>query len=161
MSGASDIARLLALRSLREERAKAAVSIAAARLQDASHVISEAEAAIDAHDFETDRQERRFFEAMHMRPLSENELGRTHDLLRASDQRRDALIDKRNEAAEALAERERQLSAAQAEWRRRLFERDKLAEAESRLRHVDRARIDAMAEQEAEEMSADRARPSC
>jgi hypothetical protein len=161
MSATSDLAQLLALRSLREERAKAAVSIAAARLQEASRAMSEAEAAIDAHDLETDQQERRFFEAMHMRPLSENELGRTHDLLRASDQRRDALIDKRNKAAEALGERERQLSAAQAEWRRRLFERDKLAEAESRLRHSDRARIDALAEQEAEEMSADRARLSC
>jgi hypothetical protein len=161
MSGVSDLARLLALRSLREERAKAAVSIAAARLRDASRSMSEAEMAIDAHDLETDQRERRFFEAMHMRPLSENELGRSHELLRASDQRRDVLIDKRNEAAAALAERERQLSAAQAEWRRRLFERDKLAEAESRLRHADRARIAAAAEQEAEEMSADRARLSC
>ncbi|OHV79421.1 hypothetical protein [Rhizobium sp. LCM 4573] len=161
MSGVSDLARLLALRSLREERAKAAASIAEARLQEASRTLSEAEAAIQAHDHEIDQQEQRFLVAMQMKPLPSGEYGRRRDLLGVSDQRREVLIGQRNEASAALGECERQLSTAQAEWRRRLFERDKLAEAERRLRHVDRARIDAIAEQDAEEMSADRARLTC
>ncbi|PRD41756.1 hypothetical protein C5748_20055 [Phyllobacterium phragmitis] len=161
MSRASDLTQLLALRTLREERAKAAFAIGAARLQEATRLLNEADAAIDAHDREVDQQERRFFEAMGLRPLPENEFGREHDLLRVSDQRRDGLIDKRNDAAEVLAERERQLTLLRQEWRHRFSARDKLAEAESRLRIAEQARIEAMSELESEEMSADRARPAC
>ena len=161
MSGASDLGKLLALRSLREERAKAAVSVAAARLRDASRAVSDVEVAIERHEHETDWQEQRFLEAMQIKPLPSGEFGRRHELLGVSDQRREALIGEREKTSTVLDDCERELAAAQAEWRHRLFERDRLAEAESRLRTADQARAEAVVEQEAEEMSADRVRMSC
>lgn len=161
MNPGSDLAQLLALRSLREERAKVAVAIAGDRLHAAMRNLSEAEAAIDAHDLETDQRERRFFEAMHMRPFSENEFGRTQEWLHASDLRRDALIDKRNEAAAVAGECERQLASSREEWHRRLTARDKLAEAQNQLRRSELAKAEAAFEQEAEEMNADQARVPC
>lgn len=161
MSGASDLSKLLALRSLREERARGAVAIAAARLRDAARAVSDAETAIESHDRHADQQERRFFEALQIKPLPSGEFGRRHDLLGVSDQRREVLTGERDKASATLDQCERDLVAAKAEWRSRLFERDKLAEAESRLRRTDRARSEALAEQDVEEMSADRVRMSC
>lgn len=161
MSGLSDLSRLLDLRSLREERARAAVSIAASRLQTAERTVLAADAEIDMHDRETGRQEQRFFAAMGIRPVSENELGRSRDLLGISDQKREILVVARDEAITAVTARETELSAAQAEWRRRLFERDKLAQAQDRLRRQELGRSDAASELEMEEMSADRVRMSC
>ncbi|GGB05688.1 hypothetical protein GCM10011491_37210 [Brucella endophytica] len=161
MSRAPDLAQLLALRRLREERANAALAIGSARLQEAIRLLDEADAAIDAHDREVDQQERRFFEALGLQPLPEREIGRAHDLLRVSDQRRDSLIDDRNDAAEMRAERERQLTSLRQEWRQRFSARAKLAEAESRLRIAEQARAEAASELETEEMSADGTRPVC
>jgi len=166
MSQIADLAQLLALRALREERAQAAVSAAAARLEDASRMVTEAEAALDAHDLDASERERRFFSAMHIRPTSENELGRALDGMHVANHRRDALVDKRNLAIEAVGECERQLASLREEWRARLAERDKLAEAHRRLRAVGRARHEAAAEQEAEDMGTygkdkDRARLAC
>ena len=161
MSGLSDLSRLLDLRKLREERTRAAVSIAASRLKDAEHAVSIADAEIEMHDRQTGQQEQRFFAAMGIRPVSENELGRSRDRLGISDQKREGLVVARNEAAAAVAEREAELAAAQAEWRQRLFERDKLAQVQDRLLRQQIGRRDAASELEAEEMSADRVRMSC
>ncbi|MGI2033542.1 type III secretion system stalk subunit SctO [Rhizobium panacihumi] len=161
MSGLSDLSQLLSLRSLREERARSAVSVASARLRDAERAVALLDAEIAEHDLQTGAQEQRFFEAMGMRPVSENELGRSRERLGISDQKREALLTRRDEAVSAVAECETELTAAQDEWRQRLFERDKLAEADSRLRRQEFARIDAAHEMEAEEMSADRVRLSC
>ena len=161
MSGLSDLSRLLDLRALREERARAAVSIAASRLQNAEHAVLAADAEIDMHDRETGQQEQRFFAAMGMRPVSENELGRSRDLLGISDQKREGLVVARDEARQTVATRQTELVAAQAEWRQRLSEREKLAEAQDRLRRQELGRSDAASELEAEEMSADRVRMSC
>ena len=161
MSGLSDLSRLLDLRSLREERARAAVSVAASRLQNAERAVLVAEAEIDRHDRETGQKEQRFFAAMGMRPVTENELGRSRDLLGISDQKREGLVVARDEARQTVATRQTELTAAQAEWRQRLFERDKLSEAQDRLRRQELGRSDAASELEAEEMSADRMRMSC
>lgn len=161
MSGLSDLSRLLDLRKLREERARTAVSIAASRLKEAEHAVSIADSEIEAHEHETGRQEERFFAAMGIRPVSENELGRSRDRLGISDQKREALSAERDAAIKAVAERGEELARAQAEWRQRLFERDKLAQAQDQLRQQDRARVDAAAELEMEDMSADRVRMSC
>jgi len=67
----------------------------------------------------------------------------------------------RDEARQTVATRQAELSAAQAEWRQRLFERDKLSEAQDRLRRQELGRSDAASELEMEEMSADRVRMSC
>lgn len=161
MSGLSDLSRLLNLRSLREERARAAVSVAASRLQNAERAVVAADAEIDMHDREAGQQEQRFFAAMGIRPVSENELGRSRDLLGISDQKREVLVVARDEARQTVATRQAELSAAQAEWRQRLFERDKLSEAQERLRRQELGRSDAASELEMEEMSADRVRMSC
>jgi hypothetical protein len=161
MSRSSDLAQLLALRSLREERARTAVAVAASRLQDATHAVSQADAAIDEHDVMTQERERRFLDTMQLRPVSEGAIGRGQDLFRISDDRRDALIEERKEALAVVSACEKQLAEARSEWRRRLAERDKLHEAHRQIRTADGIRAEAAFEQEAEEMSADRARLSC
>ncbi|MEB2847440.1 hypothetical protein GAO09_24945 [Rhizobiales bacterium RZME27] len=161
MSGLSDLSRLLDLRALREERARTAVSVAASRLKDAEHAVSIADSDIEEHDRETGQQEERFFAAMGIRPVSENELGRSRDRLGISDQKREELITARETVIRAVTTRQTELAAAHAEWRQRLFERDKLAQAQDRLLQQDRARTDAASEMEMEDMSADRVRMSC
>lgn len=161
MSRTDDLAQLVALRMLREERARAAMAVEAARLEEKRRVLAETEAAIEVHDAETDQRERKFLEAMNIRPLSESELGRAQDRILLSDQRREALIEERNGAALAAAENEKKLEALQAEWRRRLFARDKLADVQERLLAANRASDEARSELEIEEMSADRVGTPC
>jgi uncharacterized protein (DUF1810 family) len=161
MSRSSDLAQLLALRSLREERARTAVAVAASRLEEAKRAVSQVEAAIDEHEVATEQRERRFLDAMQLRPVSEGAIGRGQDLFRISDDRRDALIEERKTALDAVSACEAQLAEAQSEWRHRLAERDKLDEAHRRIKTADGMRAEAIFEQEAEEMSADRARLSC
>jgi hypothetical protein len=161
VSGTSDLNRLVDLRSLREERAKTAVTIATARLRDAAIALSDAEAAMEDHDFEIHQREQRFLAIIQIKPMPANQFGRQRDLLGASDQRREQLADRRNEAADALKACERELLAAQAEWRRRLFDRNRLAEAQARQNLLDSSRTEAVEDQEAEEMSADRAWSRC
>lgn len=161
MTRTSDIDQLVLLRSIREERARTALAIEGARLQESRRALAKAEAVLEAHDLETEGRERNFFEAMRIRPLSENELGRGKTRLLVSEHRREILVAERNEAAEASAEDERRLEAAQAQWRQRLRARDKLAEARARLRLADLLRFEAISEQELEEMNADRAGASC
>lgn len=161
MSRSSDLAQLLALRSLREERARTAVSIATSRLEEAKRAVSEFDEALDDHDAIAREQEQRFLTSMRMQPVSETAIGRGRDLFRISDDRRDALLDRRNLARATVSEREAELAAALSQWRGRLSERDKLSEAHGRIAAVERGRAEAMLEQEAEEMGADRARLRC
>ncbi len=161
MKQADDIARLVALRRLREERARTAMAVEAARLEEKRRVLAEAEAAIEAHDAETDERERKFLEAMNIRPLSESELGRAQDRILLSGQRREALIEERNQVAKAVDESEVTLIERHAEWRRRLFARDKLADVQERLLALSRASDEARSELEIEEMSADRVGTPC
>lgn len=161
MSSRSDLSQLLALRKIREERAQAAVSVAASHLKDAERGAAIAIAEIERHDRETGQQEQRFFAAMGMRPVSENELGRSRDLLGLSDRKRESLVADHDEAARIAAECATELAVAQAAWRQRVFERDKLAEAGSRVRQQMLRRSDAATELEAEEMVSDRVRTSC
>lgn len=161
MSGLSDLSRLLELRALREERARTVVSIAAARLNAAEQAVTDAENAVEIHDGEAGRQEQRFLAAMGIRPVSEQELGRSRDLLGLSDSKRDSLMAIRDEAIKTVTLRMGELVEARAEWRQRLFERDKLAQAESLIRQQEHGRREAANDLEAEEMSADRVRKSC
>ena len=157
MTDLSDLSRLLGLRALREERARTVVSTAAARLKDAERAATIADAELKLHDSGVSQQEKRFFFAMGMRPISGNELGRSRDLLNSSDTKRETLIATRDGVTKSVAEREAELAAAQTEWRQRTFARDKLAEAENRLRRRQHRRGGIASELEEEEMSAGRA----
>jgi hypothetical protein len=158
---ASDLAQLTALRALREERARTAVAVEAARLRASEHTTAEAETAIEAHDAETDERERKFFEAMGLRPFSERELGRAQNRLVLSDHRREALNVERVAATAASAENENRLETARREWRQKLHALGKLREAQARLGRAEQIEAEAGAEAELEDMSAERARSSC
>jgi hypothetical protein len=158
---ASDLAQLTALRALREERARTAVAVEAARLRASEHLAAEADAAIIAHDAETDERERKFFEAMGLRPVSEKELGRAQNRLVLSDHRREALNGERAAATAASAENEERLETARGKWRQRLHALDKLRDAQARLGQAEQIDAEAAAEAETEDMSAERARSSC
>lgn len=166
MIGTGDLAQLVALRALREEWAQTAVSVASVGLEKTIRMAIEAEAALDAHNFEAAERERQFFAAMQIRPAPENELGRARDLMRIADHHRDTLIVQRNQHLEAVSECRRQLALLRGEWCTRLAERDKLIEAYRRLSVVEQARKEAATEQEAGDMGIggtgkDRARAAC
>jgi hypothetical protein len=158
---ASDLAQLTALRALREERARTAVAVEAARLRASEHAAAEAETAIEAHDAERDERERKFLEAMGLRPFAERELGRAQNRLVLSDYRREALNAERVAARAASAENEDRLDTARREWRQKLHALDKLREAQARLGRAEQINAEAAAEAEMEDMSAERARSSC
>lgn len=156
MSSLVDLARLLNLRKRREEGARAAVSIAAARLRDAERAMAIADEQIDLHERAAAEQELRFLVAMGIRPIGENELGRSRDLFGISNQKHQALIVSRDVAQQTVAQRAADLAAAKAQCRTCVFEFDRLAEAERKLQQQVRRQRDAAGELEAEEMSSDR-----
>lgn len=156
MSSLVDLARLLNLRKRREEGARAAVSIAEARLRDAERALAVADEQIELHEQASAEQELRFLVAMGIRPIGENELRRSRDLLGLSSQKHEALIVSRDEALHVVGERAADLAAAKAQWRRCRIEFDRLAEAEQQLQQQLRRQREAVGELEAEEMSSDR-----
>ena len=161
MKQADDIARLVALRTLREERARAAIALQSARLKQKQHALSLADEAIMTHDMERDDRERKFLDAMNISPVSERELGRARDRLFLSDQRREVLEEERNLIAKSVDESEVTLNELHAEWRRRLFARDKLADMHKHLTAAGQIGIEARSELEIEDLTVVRTEVPC
>lgn len=161
MKQADDIARLVALRTLREERARAAIALQSARLKQKQRELDAADAVIVSHDAEMDDRERKFLDAMNISPVSERELGRARDRLFLSDQRREVLEEERNLIARSVDESEATLNELHAEWRRRLFARDKLADMNKQLAAAGRIGIEARSELEIEDLTVIRTEAPC
>lgn len=156
----SDLAQLLALAALREERARAAVSTAGGALADQQDALAGVDAAIDRHDAELDERDGTFLQSIRSRPFSANELARICGDKLNSDQSRASLVKKRNEADQVKQEREERLAEARLIWRQRLVQRDKLAEIQQHLDIGCGNRAAVASDLEAEEASADRVQPS-
>ncbi|WP_343314999.1 hypothetical protein AAIB41_15915 [Brucella sp. BE17] len=161
MKQVDDIARLVALRALREEHARMAIAVETARLKQKQHALCHANAAIATHDTELDEREQKFLNAMNISPVSERELGRVRDRLFLSDQQREVLQEARAQAEKSVCESEKALDELHSEWRQRLFARDKLADMHSQLNLADRISSEARSELEIEELSVARTEAPC
>lgn len=161
MSKADDISRLVALRQLREERARAAIALENARLKQKQGELDAADAALLAHDADIDEREQRFLDAMNIKPVSERELGRARERIFLSDQRREHLLEECERVAERIAESEKTLQVLNVEWHQRLVARDKLVDMQKLLGSAGRLAAEASSEVENEDMTMVRAEVSC
>lgn len=156
----SDLAQLLALARLREERARLVVGTAAASLREQENSLADAQAAIDAHDAAVVADDQMFLASIRSHPFSASQLLTIQATTRHSDHCRDGLLATRSEAGKSVEDGKARLEAVRELWRQRLSRRDKLAEIETYLLGGHRT-AHASCDLEAEEMSIDRVQSSC